>query len=88
MCLELPIQSVMRVLLYSFCSSVVSAAIRLGVIQHLDAQKILMSLAEYVNENILKITQKKNTTDIWQLTPLTEIHQLKHEHNDSRMFIT
>ena len=86
-CLELPIQSVMRILLYSFCSSVVSAAIRLGVIQHLDAQKILKSLAEYVNNIVLNLTQKK-TEDIWQLTPLTEIHQMKHEHNESRMFIT
>ncbi len=87
-CLELPIQSVMRIFLYSFSSSVVSAAIRLGVIQHLDAQKILMLLAEHVNNIILNLTQKKTTKDIWQLTPLTEIHQMKHEHNESRMFIT
>jgi urease accessory protein len=73
-CLELPIQSVMRILLYSFSSSVVSAAIRLGVIQHLDAQKTLMSLAEHVNNIILNL--------------LTEIHQMKHEHNESKMFIT
>ena len=86
-CLEIPIQSVMRILLYSFCSSVVSAAIRLGVIQHLDAQKILMSLAEYVNNIVLNLNQKKSE-DIWQLTPLTEIHQMMHEHNESRMFIT
>jgi len=87
-CLELPIQSVMRIFLYSFSSSVVSAAIRLGVIQHLDAQKILMLLAKHVNNIILNLTQKKTTKDIWQLTPLTEIHQMKHEHNESRMFIT
>ncbi len=87
-CLELPIQSVMRIFLYSFSSSVVSAAIRLGVIQHLDAQKILLLLAKHVNNIILNLTQKKTTKDIWQLTPLTEIHQMKHEHNESRMFIT
>jgi len=87
-CLEIPIQSVMRIFLYSFSSSVVSAAIRLGVIQHLDAQKILMLLAEHVNNIILNLTQKKTTKDIWQLTPLTEIHQMKHEHSESKMFIT
>jgi urease accessory protein len=87
-CLELPIQSIMRIFLYSFSSSVVSAAIRLGVIQHLDAQKILLLLAKHVNNIILNLTQKKTTKDIWQLTPLTEIHQMKHEHNESRMFIT
>ena len=87
-CLELPIQSVMRIFLYSFSSSVVSAAIRLGVIQHLDAQKTLMSLAEHVNNIILNLTQQKTADDIWQITPLTEIHQMKHEHNESKMFIT
>ena len=87
-CLELPIQSVMRILLYSFSSSVVSAAIRLGIIQHLDAQKILMLLAEHVDNIILNSSEKKTIKDIWQLNPLTEIHQMKHEHNESRMFIT
>ena len=78
----------MRILLYSFSSSVVSAAIRLGVIQHLDAQKTLMSLAEHVNNIILNLTQQKTADDIWQMTPLTEIHQMIHEHNESKMFIT
>ena len=86
-CLELPIQSVMRMLLYSFSSSVVSSAIRLGVIQHLDAQKILKSLGKFVNNIVLNLSQKKSK-DIWQLTPLIEIHQMNHEHNESRMFIT
>ena len=42
------------------------------------------------NHNIF-VTNKikeKITTDIWQLTPLTEIHQMYHEHNESKMFIT
>ena len=88
MYLDIPIQSLINMLLYSFSSSVVSSAIRLGLIQHLDAQKILMLLAEYVNNIMLNLTQKKTTKDIWQLTPLTEIHQMKHEHNESKMFIT
>ena len=74
-------------MLYSFSSSVVSSAIRLGVIQHLDAQKILKSLGKFVNNIVLNLSQKKSK-DIWQLTPLIEIHQMNHEHNESRMFIT
>jgi len=85
---KIPIKSVMRVLLYSFSSSVVSAAIRLGVIQHLDAQKILMLLSEIINNKISKIIHEKSINDIWQLTPLTEIYQMKHEHYESRMFIS
>ena len=87
-CLDISITSAMKILLYSFSSSVVSAAIRLGIIQHLDAQKILGSLAEPVNNFISNKINEKITTDIWQLTPLTEIHQMYHEHNESRMFIT
>ncbi len=87
-CLDISLQSAMKILLYSFCSSVISAAIRLGIIQHLDAQKILGLLAEPVNNFVLNKIKEKITTDIWQLTPMTEIHQMYHEHNDSRMFIT
>ena len=86
--LELPLQSVLRMLLYSFSSSVVSSAIRLGIIQHLDAQKILILLGKFVNNIILNLIKNITTKDIWQLTPLIEIHQMKHEHNESRMFIT
>jgi urease accessory protein len=85
---KIPVQSALRILLYSFCSSVVSAAIRLGIIQHLDAQKILMLLSETINSIISKMNYEKSVNDIWQLTPLTEIYQMKHEHYESRMFIT
>lgn len=85
--LEIPISSAMKIMLYSFSSSVVSAAIRLGIIQHLDAQKILGLLADQVN-NFVSSKIKEKTKDIWQLTPMTEIHQMLHEHNESRMFIT
>jgi urease accessory protein len=87
-CLDISLQSAIKILLYSFCSSVISAAIRLGIIQHLDAQKILGLLAEPVNTFVTNKIKEKTTTDIWQLTPLTEIHQMYHEHNESRMFIT
>jgi urease accessory protein len=86
--LDIPLTSAMKILLYSFSSSVVSAAIRLGIIQHLDAQKILGLLAEPVNNFVSNKINEKITTDIWQLTPLTEIHQMYHEHNESRMFVT
>lgn len=85
---DIPLQSAMNILLYSFCSSIVSAGIRLGIVQHLDAQKILGLLSEPVSVLITNKIQKEMLTDIWQLTPLTEIHQMYHEHNESRMFIT
>ena len=87
-CLDISLASAMKIFLYSFSSSVTSAAIRLGIIQHLDAQKILGLLAEPVNIFVLNKIKEKISTDIWQLTPMTEIHQMYHEHNESRMFIT
>lgn len=87
-CLDISLASAMKIFLYSFSSSVVSAAIRLGIIQHLDAQKILGNLAEPVNIFVSKKIKEKTIEDVWQLTPFTEIHQMYHEHNESRMFIT
>ena len=87
-CLDISLESAMKILLYSFCSSVTSAAIRLGIIQHLDSQKILGLMAEPVNTFVTNKIKEDNITDIWQFTPMTEIHQMFHEHNDSRMFIT
>lgn len=86
-CFSMPLESTTRMLLYSFSASVVSAAIRLGLIQHLDAQKILNQLAEPINKIILR-TKEKDFQDIWQLSPLTEIYQMNHEHSEGRMFIT
>ncbi len=86
-CLDIPLESITRMLLYSFSSSIVSAAIRLGLIQHLDAQKILKLLGESINKLILT-NEEKNLEDIWQLIPITEIYQMNHERNESRMFIT
>jgi len=45
-------------------------------------------LAEPVNTFVTNKIKEKTPTDIWQLTPFTEIHQMYHEHNESRMFIT
>ena len=56
--LRIPIESLINMLLYSFSSSVVSSAIRLGLIQHLDAQKILKLLADQnYSSNFLKLAR-------------------------------
>lgn len=85
--LGIPKQSGIRMMLYSFSQSVVAAAIRLGIIEHVGGQKILTILGQEVNV-ISKNTRKKTLNDLWQLTPLTDIFQMIHEHDSSRMFIT
>lgn len=86
-CLQISRQSAVRMMLYSYSISVIGAALRLGIIQHLNSQWILMQLAEDIN-TLSKTMTRKSISDIWQLTPFTDILQMAHEHDDSRMFIT
>lgn len=85
--LGIPSESGIRMMLYSFSQSVIAAAIRLGVIDHISSQKILVKLSDKINviSNSLK---KESLNNVWQLTPLTDIFQMIHEHDSSKMFIT
>ncbi len=85
--LEIPQESGIRMLLYSFSQSIVAAAIRLGIIEHISGQKILTSLSDKIND-ISKNIKKEPLDNLWQLTPLTDILQMVHEHDSSKMFIT
>jgi urease accessory protein len=82
--LGVPEKSAIRMMLYSYCVSVVGAAVRLGIISHIEGQSILTQLAHDVNS--AKVS--KNISEMWQLTPLAEIMQMQHEQDDLRMFIT
>jgi urease accessory protein len=82
--LGVPEKSAIRMMLYSYCVSVVGAAVRLGIISHIEGQSILTQLARDVNS--AKVS--KNIRELWQLTPLAEIMQMQHEQDDLRMFIT
>ena len=80
--LRIPEKSAFRMMLYSYCVSTVGSAIRLGIISHIQGQSILTKLADQVNSASL------SDKGIWQLAPVTEIMQMQHEQDDSRMFIT
>ncbi len=83
----IPSESGIRMMLYSFSQSIVAAAIRLGVIEHISGQKILSSLSVKIND-ISKNIKKQPLNNLWQLTPLTDIFQMMHEYDNSKMFIT
>jgi urease accessory protein len=80
--LKIPEKSTSRIMLYSYCVSVAGSAIRLGIISHIEGQSILTKLGDQVNSASL------DGSEIWQLAPVTEIMQMRHEQDDSRMFIT
>jgi len=80
-------ESGIRMILYSFSQNIVAAAIRLGIVDHISGQKILTLLSAKIND-ISKNIKKESLDNIWQLTPLTDIFQMIHEHDSSKMFIT
>ncbi|MDE1868152.1 MAG: hypothetical protein KGI08_10650 [Thaumarchaeota archaeon] len=83
----IPPESGTRMMLYSFSQSIIAAAIRLGIIEHVSGQKILTLLSSKIN-NISKNLKKEPLDNLWQLTPITDIFQMIHEHDSSKMFIT
>jgi urease accessory protein len=85
--LGIPKQSAIRIFLYSYLASIVGAAVRMGIIQHVSAQSIIASLrneCESISNNVMR----KTIFDVWQSIPLVEILQMRHEKDDLRMFIT
>jgi urease accessory protein len=82
--LAIPEKSAVRMMLYSYCVSITGSAIRLGLLQHLEAQRILTKL----RADIDSVNAEADFEHLWQLCPLVEILQTQHERDDLRMFIT
>ena len=82
--LAIPKKSALRMMLYSYSVNLVSAALRLGLIQHLDGQKILTELGGDIDDMIVE----SDIDELWQLGPLVDILQMQHERDELRMFIT
>jgi urease accessory protein len=73
--------------LYGFTVSIVGAALRLGIIQHFEGQKLIHDLGpvmlQTVQENI-----ERPIVNMWHFAPGLDILQMKHEVMTSKMFIT
>ena len=85
--LQIPKREAGTMFLYSFCVGMAGAALRLGVIDHVAAQKMLHelrpALVAIVQENV-----NKPVDLMWQFAPGIDITQMEHERLDSKMFIT
>ena len=77
----------MTMLLYGFTVGVVGAALRLGLIQHFEGQKIIHSIKPIISQTI-KEYSNKSLFEMWQFAPQVDIIQMSHEKMDSKMFIT
>jgi urease accessory protein len=85
--LRIPKRKAGLTMLYAFSVSLVGAALRLGMIQHLEGQRIVHelkpSMLNTVNNNI-----DRPLTGMWQFVPDIDIIQITHERMGSKMFIT
>ncbi len=77
----------MMILLYGFTVSTVGAALRLGLIDHIQSQKIIHNLKPHILQTIERfvITPLEN---MWQFAPEYDLIQMSHEKKFSKMFIT
>ena len=76
-----------QMMMYGFCVSVTGAALRLGLIDHIQSQKILHQLKPKIQE-ILENFKDTEIDDCWQFSPGYDLIQMTHEKKFSKMFIT
>lgn len=85
--LDIPKNKAGLILLYGFAVSVIGAALRLGILQHLEGQQIIHELRPVILESVLRNIERP-ISNMWQFAPGLDILQMKHEMMDSKMFIT
>jgi urease accessory protein len=74
-------------LMYGFTISIVGAALRLGILQHYDGQRIIHKMKPIILSNVIKNINRPYS-NMWQFIPQLDIIQMHHEQMDSKMFIT
>ena len=83
--LEISRERTAMTLLYGFVAANMGAALRLGIIQHYEAQGIIHRL----KPAMARAAGSSCSADgMWQFCPQAEIAQMAHEDLDSKMFIT
>lgn len=75
------------ILIYTFTASVIGAALRLGIINHFDGQRIINQLKPVMSKTVEKNINKK-LVDMWQFAPEIDTTQMLHEQAERRMFIS
>lgn len=71
--------------LHSFVTGLLGAAIRLNVIGHLQAQKILLQLAPDI-EATYSIATELKLEQMWSCTPAIDLAQMRHQKLAYRLF--
>lgn len=87
MAMKISKEKALSIMLYGFVTSVVGAALRLGMIQHFEGQKIIHKLKPTMSDAINQYINK-SYLEMWQFAPQVDTFQMSHEKMDSKMFIT
>lgn len=77
----------MLMMMHGFVTSVVGAALRLGMIQHFEGQKIIHKIKPIISDSVIQ-NQNRTYHEMWQFAPQVDVIQMSHEKIDSKMFIT
>lgn len=85
--LSIPKRKAGMMMLYSFSVSIIAAALRLGMLQHLDGQRIIDELKPTISKTVESFIDRP-LDGIWQFAPQIDIIQIEHERMSSKMFIT
>jgi urease accessory protein len=83
----IPKEKAALMMLYSFSVSIVGAALRLGMLQHFDGQKVIDELKPTI-VRVIKANMNRPIEGIWQFAPSIDVIQISHERMNSKMFIT
>ncbi len=84
---SIPKRKVGLIMLYSFSISIIGAALRLGMLQHFDGQKIIDELKPTISKTTESFINR-SMDGIWQFAPQLDIIQIMHERMSAKMFIT
>lgn len=71
--------------LHGFVTGLLGAAIRLGILGHIQAQQLLLQLAPNIEE-AYQIANKLKLEDMRSCTPTIDIAQMKHQKLSRRLF--
>ena len=75
------------ILLYGFTVSITGAALRLGILQHIEGQQVIHELKPIMT-TVIHNNINRHFSHLWQFAPGIDLVQMKHERMDSKMFIT
>ena len=82
---ELTLTDTTLAFLHGFVTGILGAAIRLGILGHLQAQEVLLLLAEDI-EQASNIASKMSLAQMWSGTPAIDLAQMQHSRLSSRLF--